>query len=93
MIGKTYTTVELRYAGEELSKNNFVKEKDYLLSRKYGRSLLHKFVPLSVENSELKEAVEILINQRNHWHHMYNQATAPDNTPLDFSLVENVVPV
>lgn len=36
---------------------------------------------------------EIVANERDYWQHMYNQATAPDNTPLDFSLVEDAVPV
>jgi len=36
---------------------------------------------------------EAVVAERDYWHHMYNQATAPDNIPLEFSLVEDVVPV
>ena len=96
MIGQTYSVVELRYATEELAKHKFVKEKDYLLSRKYGRSMMGKVVDLvskSSEHLDLEQEIEELKASRNYWHHMYNQATAPDNIPLEFSLVEDVVQV
>lgn len=96
MIGQTYSVVQLRYATEELAKHKFVKEADYLLSRKFGRNMMGKVMEMSLrscDNIDLEEEIEELKAARNYWHHMYNQATAPDNTPLDFSLVEDVVPV
>lgn len=38
----------------------------------------HNFVKVE-DFAHLEEENEILRNERNHWYHMYNQASAPDN--------------
>lgn len=76
---QTYNTIELRYASSELAKNQFVTEKSYEVAREYGRRMFDKAYTLALTKGELLEEIEILRNERTHWHNMYNAVSAPAN--------------
>lgn len=93
MTVPVYNSVELRFATGELASHNFVTETDYNLSREYGRKMLSQVIQLSGEKAnqeELLAQIEELKAARNYWHHMYNQATAPEVVDNESGLVNEM---